>query len=56
LEDDEDEIKFVPTKDQVYDIKKIYWDVDGNLRYGISEKNRDEEVLEMLQLDNLDER
>jgi len=38
--------------DKVYDHSKIYWDVDGNLRYGSSRKNRDEEVLELLQLDN----
>ena len=28
----------------VYDYTKIYWDIDGNLRYGETTKNRDEEV------------
>ena len=28
-----------------YDHTKIYWDIDGNLRYGETTKNRDEEVL-----------
>ena len=27
-----------------YDYTKIYWDIDGNLRYGVTNKNRDEEV------------
>lgn len=27
-----------------YDYTKIYWDIDGNLRYGQTDKNRDEEV------------
>ena len=52
---DDDDIKFKPSTDKVYDTNKIYWDVDGNLRYGSSDKNRDEEVLELLQLDNPDE-
>ena len=25
------------TEDKIYDIKKIYWDADGNLRHGSSE-------------------
>ena len=33
------------------DIAKIYWDADGNLRYGVSERNRDVEVLEILSRD-----
>ena len=37
------------------DIQKIYWDNDGNLRYGVSERNRDIEVLDMLSRDVNDE-
>lgn len=39
----------------VFDIKKIYWDRDGNLRHGTVVKNRDEEVIQMLQSDTNDE-
>ena len=39
----------------VYDHTRIYWDIDGNLRYGETSVNRDEEVLELLQIDDPDE-
>jgi len=37
---------------EVLKIEKIYWDADGNLRYGETERNRDAEVLDLLSRDN----
>lgn len=37
---------------KIYDIAKIYWDTDGNLRVGKSSRNRDDEVVEILENDN----
>jgi len=34
--------------DDIFDLKKIYWDADGNLRHGFSDRNRDAEVLKLL--------
>jgi len=42
-------------KDIIYDVPKIYWDQDGNLRYGQSDRIRDQEVLSVLQADDSDE-
>lgn len=54
-EDDEYGDGEVQEKRGVYDHNRIYWDIDGNLRLGEISRNRDEEVLELLQLDNPDE-
>jgi len=35
-----------------YDVKKIYWDVDGNLRQGLSHRSRDEELLQIIEDDD----
>jgi len=35
-----------------FDIKKIFWDVDGNLRQGTTERSREEEVLHVLEHDS----
>ena len=35
-----------------YDVQKIYWDVDGNLRQGLSKRDRDEELLQILEDDD----
>lgn len=42
-------------KDLIYDVPKIYWDQDGNLRYGQSSRVREQEVLSILQADDSDE-
>lgn len=39
----------------VFEIRKIYWDIDGNLRYGSTDRNRDEDVVNILQADSSDE-
>lgn len=39
----------------VLDIEKIYWDADGNLRYGVTDKSRDTEVLDLLSADHNEE-
>lgn len=39
---------------KVFDIRKIYWDKDGNLRHGRSKRNRDDEILTLLQKDHTD--
>ena len=38
-----------------YDPRKIFWDVDGNLRHGNTTRNREEELLQILQADSKDE-
>lgn len=43
------------SSDEVRDIRKIYWDADGNLRYGKTYRNREEEMVKMLQRDSNDE-
>jgi hypothetical protein len=35
-----------------FDIKRIFWDVDGNLRQGTTERSREEEVLHILEHDS----
>jgi len=47
---DEDENPHV--EKDVFDVKKIYWDNDGNLRHGTTERNRDEEIIKLLQADS----
>ena len=42
-------------KAEPFDISKIYWDGDGNLRHGTTERNRDQEILELLQSDTSDQ-
>ncbi len=34
-----------------FDVQKIYWDVDGNLRQGTSDRKREEELLHVLERD-----
>lgn len=34
-----------------YDVKKIFWDADGNLRQGLSDRVREEELLHILERD-----
>ena len=34
-----------------FDTKRIFWDVDGNLRQGTTTRSRDEEILHMLEHD-----
>eukprot|EP01040_Poterioochromonas_malhamensis_P017104 gene17104-19582_t len=41
--------------DDVYDVRKIYWDSDGNLRHGTTRRNRDDEILKILQADTNDD-
>ena len=36
-----------------FDVDKIYWDVEGNLRQGGSVRDRDEELLKMLEADQI---
>jgi hypothetical protein len=36
----------------VYDVNKIYWDSDGNLRHGTTTRNRDDEIIKLLQADS----
>ena len=38
-----------------FDPRKIYWDVEGNLRHGTTTRNREEELLQILQADSKDE-
>eukprot|EP01031_Cornospumella_fuschlensis_P036122 gene36122-43805_t len=38
-----------------YDVRRIYWDKDGNLRHGRTERNRDDEIVKILQADTHDE-
>ena len=38
-----------------FDPRKIFWDVDGNLRHGNTTRNREEELLQILQADSKDE-
>jgi hypothetical protein len=40
---------------EVYDVRKIYWDADGNLRYGTSTRQRDDEIIQILQADSNDD-
>jgi hypothetical protein len=44
-----------PPKENKYDYRKIYWDRDGNLRYGSSVRNRDEELITVLAADSNDD-
>lgn len=37
-----------------YDVEKIYWDADGNLRQGGSDRDRNNEVLLLLEADEFD--
>jgi hypothetical protein len=46
--------KLRDTIDAVYDLNKIYWDADGNLRYGKTTRDRDYEVLTILKADESD--
>mmetsp|Transcript_2626 Transcript_2626/g.3943 ORF Transcript_2626/g.3943 Transcript_2626/m.3943 type:complete len:208 (-) Transcript_2626:186-809(-) len=48
--DSEDESGQAPKEDK-YDTRKIYWDRDGNLRYGYSVRSRDEELIQVLAAD-----
>ena len=43
----------VEIEDPVYsfDVKKIYWDIDGNLRQGTSDRKREEELLRVIESD-----
>ena len=34
-----------------FDVKKVYWDVDGNLRQGTYDRKREEELLHVLERD-----
>jgi hypothetical protein len=38
-----------------FDPRKVYWDVEGNLRHGTTTRNREEELLQILQADSKDE-
>lgn len=40
----------------IKDIRRIYWDPDGNLRYGNTTRNRDDEVMHIIQADTNDEK
>lgn len=40
----------------ILDIANIYWDVDGNLRHGKSDRDRDAEVLDILSRDENEEK
>ncbi len=42
-------------KNETYDVQRIYWDADGNLRHGTSKRDRDLEVLNLIQIDSVDE-
>lgn len=53
--DSESEEEEIQKKGGKYDYKKIYWDRDGNLRYGLSSRNRDEEIIKILLADSIDE-
>eukprot|EP01036_Dinobryon_divergens_P027498 gene27499-36282_t len=43
------------TNQNRYDPSQIYWDQDGNLRYGLSNRNREKEIIEILQKDSGDD-
>ena len=38
-----------------YDAQKIYWDCDGNLRQGLSDRRREEEMLKILENDTVED-
>eukprot|EP01032_Pedospumella_encystans_P023151 gene23151-26212_t len=40
---------------EINDVRKIYWDSFGNLRVGNSDRNRDDEILNILKTDTNDE-
>jgi len=40
----------------IKDVRRIYWDADGNLRYGTTTRNRDDEIMHILQADITDEK
>lgn len=42
-------------EDEVFPLNRIYWDGDGNLRHGNTSRNREDEVLQMLQKDSNNE-
>eukprot|EP00601_Ochromonadales_sp_CCMP2298_P037185 CAMPEP_0173360780 /NCGR_PEP_ID=MMETSP1144-20121109/20805_1 /TAXON_ID=483371 /ORGANISM="non described non described, Strain CCMP2298" /LENGTH=208 /DNA_ID=CAMNT_0014310227 /DNA_START=86 /DNA_END=708 /DNA_ORIENTATION=- len=42
-------------KEKMFDVRKIYWDQDGNLRHGLTDRNRDAEVLNILKSDDNDD-
>mmetsp|Transcript_14620 Transcript_14620/g.24202 ORF Transcript_14620/g.24202 Transcript_14620/m.24202 type:complete len:202 (+) Transcript_14620:82-687(+) len=42
-------------EEKAFDIRKIYWDANGNLRHGYTDRNRDAEVLAILKADSNDE-
>ena len=46
---------FQSKQTEIFEIKKVYWDANGNLRHGKSDRNRDNEVIELLQADTNDE-
>jgi hypothetical protein len=43
-------------KNGINNLKKIYWDNDGNLRHGTTTRNRDEELIQLLQSDVNDDK
>lgn len=51
----ENEEEAVQKKGGKYDYKKIYWDRDGNLRYGLSARNRDDEIIRILLTDSINQ-
>mmetsp|Transcript_22786 Transcript_22786/g.20700 ORF Transcript_22786/g.20700 Transcript_22786/m.20700 type:complete len:210 (-) Transcript_22786:33-662(-) len=44
-----------PNDEEIYDLNKIYWDNDGNLRHGASDRKRDDEIMHILEADSSDE-
>ena len=40
---------------EIWNPQTIYWDNDGNLRHGRTTRNRDTEVVQVLQCDTFDD-
>ena len=38
-----------------YEVSKVYWDCDGNLRQGLSDRRREEEMLKVLESDTVED-